>query len=84
MPGPFDILVGEVGGVPLSVRFQNEMDSSDPDNNAIALMRMDVCSDKGILSLMRRLRRCSLDATVSCRKGSSRQLESLNRRKRKY
>ena len=60
--GPFDILVGEVGGVPLSVRFQNEMDSSDPDNNAIALMRMDVCSDKG----------------------SSRQLESLNRRKRKY
>ena len=27
------------------------MDSSDPDNNAIALMRMDVCSDKGILSL---------------------------------
>ena len=34
--GPFDILVGEVGGVPLSVRFQNEMDSSDPDNNAIA------------------------------------------------
>lgn len=49
--GPFDILVGEVGGVPLSVRFQNEMDSSDPDNNAIALMRMDVCSDKGILSL---------------------------------
>ena len=49
--GPFDILVGEVGGIPLSVRFQNEMDSSDPDNNAIALMRMDVCSDKGILSL---------------------------------
>ena len=78
--GPFDILVGEVGGVPLSVRFQNEMDSSDPDNNAIALMRMDVYSDKGILSLCD----VSLDATVSCRKGSSRQLESLNRRKRKY
>lgn len=37
--------------IPLSVRLRNEMDSSDPNNNAIALMRMDVCSDKGILSL---------------------------------
>ncbi len=49
--GPFDILVGNVGGIPLTVRYQNEMDSSDPDNNAIALMRINAYSDEGVLSL---------------------------------
>ncbi|HWF73299.1 MAG TPA: Gfo/Idh/MocA family oxidoreductase [Solirubrobacteraceae bacterium] len=49
---PFRSLDGEVGGVPATLRIQNEMDPGDPDNHAHLDHRITIGTDGGNLTLL--------------------------------
>lgn len=48
---PYTSLHGVVGGVPLSLRVQNQMSPTDPDNHALLLHRVSVGFEGGVLAL---------------------------------
>lgn len=49
--GPFTSLEGVLGGVPLSLRVQNQMDARDPDNHTLVLHRIVLGTSGGTLTL---------------------------------
>ncbi|MFF2081292.1 Gfo/Idh/MocA family oxidoreductase [Kitasatospora sp. NPDC058162] len=49
--GPFTVLTGALGAVPLTLRVQNEVDPADPDNHVQLLHRVTVGTAGGTLSL---------------------------------
>ncbi|MFC9331198.1 Gfo/Idh/MocA family oxidoreductase [Kitasatospora sp. NPDC057015] len=49
--GPFSLLTGAVGGVPLTLRVHNEVDPADPDNHLHLLHRVTIGTDSGSLTL---------------------------------
>ncbi len=49
--GPFSMLSGEIGGVPLTLRVQNQVDPADPDNHLHLLHRVTIGTDGGSLTL---------------------------------
>ncbi len=49
--GPFQILTGEIGGVPLMMRAHNEVDPKDPDNHLHLLHQLTIGVAGGNLSL---------------------------------
>ncbi|WP_129663559.1 Gfo/Idh/MocA family oxidoreductase [Phytoactinopolyspora endophytica] len=50
-PAPYTSLHGVVGGVPLTLRVQNQLNPSDPDNHALLLHRISVGFESGVLAL---------------------------------
>lgn len=48
---PLTSLCGQIGGVPLTLRVQNQMDPDDPDNSANLLHRIELCTNGGSLIL---------------------------------
>lgn len=50
-PAPWSSLQGVLGGVPLTLRVQNELKAADPDNHALLLHRVSIGFDSGVLSL---------------------------------
>lgn len=50
-PGPYTHLHGVIGGVPLSLRVQNQIHPADPDNHALLLHRLSVAFEAGVLTL---------------------------------
>ena len=48
---PFTSIHGVVGGIPVTLRVQNEIDPSDPDNHAMFLHRLSVGFEAGVLAL---------------------------------
>ncbi|KPC62702.1 bifunctional Gfo/Idh/MocA family oxidoreductase/class I SAM-dependent methyltransferase [Streptomyces chattanoogensis] len=48
---PFALLNGVIGGVPLTVRVQNQVDPADPDNHIHLLHRVTIGTDSGSLTL---------------------------------
>ncbi|WP_324191878.1 Gfo/Idh/MocA family oxidoreductase [Nocardia puris] len=50
-PMPYTALSGVIGGVPVSLRVQNQMHPGDPDNHALALHRIAVAFEGGVLTL---------------------------------
>ena len=48
---PLTSLCGQIGGVPLTIRVQNQMDPDDPDNSAYFLHRIELCTNNGSLML---------------------------------
>lgn len=51
-PAPYRSLTGCVGGVPLSLLVQNELDPADPDNGAHLLHRITIGAEGGSLTLL--------------------------------
>lgn len=49
--GPFTVVTGEIGGVPLVLRVQNEIAPDDPDNHMHLLTRATIGFDGGGLAL---------------------------------
>lgn len=49
---PFRGLAGTIGGVPLTLRVQYQLDPADPDNHAHLLHRISVGTEGGVLSLV--------------------------------
>ncbi|MBB5158992.1 Gfo/Idh/MocA family oxidoreductase [Saccharopolyspora phatthalungensis] len=49
--GPFTVVTGEIGGVPLVLRVQNEIAPEDPDNHMHLLHRVTIGFDGGGLTL---------------------------------
>ncbi|WP_031074642.1 bifunctional Gfo/Idh/MocA family oxidoreductase/class I SAM-dependent methyltransferase [Streptomyces sp. NRRL WC-3742] len=49
--GPFGLLTGTVGGVPATLRVQNEVDPADPDNHVHLLHRVTLGTAAGSLTL---------------------------------
>lgn len=49
--GPYTALEGEIGGVPCTLRVQNQIHPADADNHALLLHRLTVGYEAGILSL---------------------------------
>lgn len=49
--GPYGTVDGVIGGVPLTLRVQNEIDPADPDNHTHLLFRMALGTDAGVLTL---------------------------------
>lgn len=50
-PAPYTSVHGVVGEVPITLRVQNEMDPSDPDNHALLLHRVTIGYEGGVLAL---------------------------------
>ncbi len=50
-PMPYTHLTGVIGGVPLSLRVQNQIHPADPDNHALLLHRLAIAFDSGVLTL---------------------------------
>ncbi|EPY01842.1 Gfo/Idh/MocA family oxidoreductase [Magnetospirillum fulvum] len=48
---PFLTLAGTVGGVPLTLRVQNQVHPDDPDNHSFVLYRVALGCDAGVLTL---------------------------------
>lgn len=48
---PFRSLSASVGGIPLTLRVQNQVDPEDPDNHGLLMHRMEMGFDAGVLSL---------------------------------
>ncbi|WP_328995847.1 Gfo/Idh/MocA family oxidoreductase [Kribbella sp. NBC_01245] len=48
---PMSVLHGTIGGVPLTLRIQNEVDPDDPDNHIHLLHRVTIGTSSGSLSL---------------------------------
>jgi thiazolinyl imide reductase len=49
--GPFTVVTGEIGGVPVVLRVQNEITPEDPDNHMHLLIRATIGFDGGSLAL---------------------------------
>ena len=49
--GPYRNLVGEIGGVPATLRVQNQIHPADADNHALLLHRLTIGCESGILAL---------------------------------
>jgi len=49
--GPFTSIVGRIGGVPLTLRVQNQLDPADPDNYTQLLHRIALGTSGGTLTL---------------------------------
>ncbi|GAB2693318.1 Gfo/Idh/MocA family oxidoreductase [Nocardia thraciensis] len=50
-PMPYEHVTGVIGGVPLSLRVQNQIHPADPDNHALQLHRLSIAFEGGILTL---------------------------------
>lgn len=50
-PMPYTHLTAVIGGVPVSLRVQNQIHPADPDNHALLLHRIAIAFDGGVLSL---------------------------------
>lgn len=50
-PMPYSHLTAVVGGVPVSLRVQNQIHPADPDNHALLLHRLAIAFDSGVLTL---------------------------------
>ncbi|MGY1945074.1 Gfo/Idh/MocA family oxidoreductase [Nocardia asiatica] len=50
-PMPYTHLQAVIGGVPVSLRVQNQIDPADPDNHALLLHRVAIAFESGVLSL---------------------------------
>lgn len=48
---PFQSLNATIGGVPVTLRVQNQVHPDDPDNHSLLMHRMSVGCDAGVLSL---------------------------------
>lgn len=49
--GPYTCLQGDIGGVPVTLRVQNQMHPGDADNHALLLHRMTLAAESGVLTL---------------------------------
>jgi pyochelin biosynthetic protein PchG len=49
---PLTSLSGQIGGVPLTLRVQNQINSNDPDNSSYLLHRIELCTSGGSLILV--------------------------------
>lgn len=49
--GPYTCLHGDIGGVPLSLRVQNQIHPADADNHALLLHRLTLTAESGVLAL---------------------------------
>jgi pyochelin biosynthesis protein PchG len=49
--GPFSSVTGRIGGVPLTLRVQNEFDPADPDNHIHLFHQISLGTDAGMLTL---------------------------------
>lgn len=49
--GPFTCVSGQLGGVPLTLRVQNQLDPHDPDNHTLLLHRIELGTTGGTLRL---------------------------------
>jgi pyochelin biosynthesis protein PchG len=49
--GPFRSLVGSIGGIPLTLRVQNQVHPEDADNHSFLLHRLSIGCEAGVLSL---------------------------------
>lgn len=49
--GPYTCLYGDIGGVPLTLRVQNQIHPTDADNHALLLHRIMLTAESGVLSL---------------------------------
>ncbi|WP_280402777.1 Gfo/Idh/MocA family oxidoreductase [Nocardia carnea] len=50
-PMPYSQLTAVIGGVPVSLRVQNQIHPADPDNHALLLHRLAIAFEGGVLSL---------------------------------
>ncbi|MFF7943498.1 Gfo/Idh/MocA family oxidoreductase [Nocardia gamkensis] len=50
-PMPYNHLTAVIGGVPVSLRVQNQIHPADPDNHALLLHRLSIAFEGGVLSL---------------------------------
>ncbi|BCK54661.1 Gfo/Idh/MocA family oxidoreductase [Nocardia wallacei] len=50
-PMPYTHLAAVIGGVPVSLRVQNQIHPADPDNHALLLHRLAIAFDGGVLTL---------------------------------
>ena len=50
-PMPYTNLTAVIGGVPVSLRVQNQIHPADPDNHALLLHRIAIAFEGGVLSL---------------------------------
>ncbi|MFJ1456686.1 Gfo/Idh/MocA family oxidoreductase [Nocardia sp. N2S4-5] len=50
-PMPYTHLTAVIGGVPVSLRVQNQIHPADPDNHALLLHRLAIAFDSGVLTL---------------------------------
>ncbi|MFI1460560.1 Gfo/Idh/MocA family oxidoreductase [Nocardia carnea] len=50
-PMPYTHLTAVIGGVPVSLRVQNQIHPADPDNHALLLHRLAIAFEGGVLSL---------------------------------
>ncbi|MEV5650919.1 Gfo/Idh/MocA family oxidoreductase [Nocardia sp. NPDC052254] len=50
-PMPYTNLTAVIGGVPVSLRVQNQIHPADPDNHALLLHRVAIAFEGGVLSL---------------------------------
>ncbi|MEV3963356.1 Gfo/Idh/MocA family oxidoreductase [Nocardia sp. NPDC050193] len=50
-PMPYSHLTAVIGGVPVSLRVQNQIHPADPDNHALLLHRLAIAFEGGVLSL---------------------------------
>jgi pyochelin biosynthesis protein PchG len=50
-PMPYTQLTAVIGGVPVSLRVQNQIHPADPDNHALLLHRVAIAFEGGVLSL---------------------------------
>ena len=49
--GPYTCLHGSIGGVPLTLRVQNQIHPADADNHALLLHRLTITAESGVLAL---------------------------------
>lgn len=50
--GPFRVVLGELAGVPVDLRIQNQVDPSNPDSHAHLLHRITIGTEGGTLTLV--------------------------------
>lgn len=50
-PMPYTHLTAVIGGIPVSLRVQNQIHPADPDNHALLLHRLAIAFEGGVLSL---------------------------------
>ncbi|GAA4004629.1 hypothetical protein GCM10022247_27070 [Allokutzneria multivorans] len=48
---PFSVVGGQIGGVPITLRVQNQINPDDPDNHMHVLHRITIGTDSGALTL---------------------------------
>jgi len=48
---PLSFLTGDIKGIPVTLRVQNQINPKDPDNDTLLLHRLELCTDKGTLLL---------------------------------